>query len=394
MSEIPNRNQSSMSSGSVWVFVAMLIFAGAVFYRFFYNKGENYTDVPQDVQITYVPADFVPHINEEEAVAILREPTKYKREFSDLIYNFNIQLLYHVAARMNLDEGIKAKIKTEYDKHHPYLRKLYFDDFVKLKDTTSVTYQSWYGNETANAVQMLNEVASKYTCFITNTIFLNLVKTDAGKMSLKGADVATPCGLAMKEALAPMLKRLEDRALIEDFSRKKGFLQAHVEKTISELATMEVRDKKGLSRQLTTKILGVDVSTTKVEISAISVLKVGFKLDNYLNISLDARNKRVIVTLPEPIILSHEVYPRVDKLDVGWIRQIENEDFNKNFNLLRDDFRKDALQSDIMEKAKKQASSIMDLMIGPIVYGLNKNYKLMVQYKQQNNDFDKNALKD
>ena len=394
MSEIPNRNQSSMSSGSVWVFVAMLIFAGAVFYRFFYNKGENYTDVPQDVQITYVPADFVPHINEEEAVAILREPTKYKREFSDLIYNFNIQLLYHVAARMNLDEGIKAQIKTEYDKHHPYLRKLYFDDFVKLKDTTSVTYQSWYGNETANAVQMLNEVASKYTCFITNTIFLNLVKTDAGKMSLKGADVATPCGLAMKEALAPMLKRLEDRALIEDFSRKKGFLQAHVEKTISELATMEVRDKKGLSRQLTTKILGVDVSTTKVEISAISVLKVGFKLDNYLNISLDARNKRVIVTLPEPIILSHEVYPRVDKLDVGWIRQIENEDFNKNFNLLRDDFRKDALQSDIMEKAKKQASSIMDLMIGPIVYGLNKNYKLMVQYKQQNNDFDKNALKD
>jgi tRNA nucleotidyltransferase (CCA-adding enzyme) len=146
-------------------------------------------------------------------------------------------------------------------------------------------------------------------------------------------------------------------------------------------------NKKGLSKQLSTKVLGYNVSTTEVEISAISVVKVGFKLDNYLNISMDAKNKRVVVTLPEPVILSHEVYPRVDKLDVGWIRQINDEDFNKNFNTLREEFRKDALNSDIMLKAKKRATEMMDVLLGPVVYGLNKNYKLQVQYKS-NGDSD------
>ena len=387
----PQRPQGkSFSLASTVIFFAVVGVACAILYKYWKGESGTYTDVPQDVQITYIPSDFKPQINEELAVAVLRDPKNNKREFSDLIYTFNLQLLYHVASRMGLDNDKKAMIKTEYDKHHPYLKQLYYNDFLALKDTTSVTYQSWYGNEAANAVQSLYEVASKYTCFLTNTIFLNLIKSDAGKMSIKGADVATPCGVAMKEGLAPIIKKLEERAAIEDFSRKKGYLQERVEKAIAELATMELRDKKGLSKQLSTKVLGYNVSTTEVEISAISVVKVGFKLDNYLNISMDAKNKRVVVTLPEPVILSHEVYPRVDKLDVGWIRQINDEDFNKNFNILREEFRKDALNSDIMPKAKKRANEMMDVLLGPVVYGLNKNYKLQIQYRS-NGDSDSMA---
>ena len=87
----------------------------------------------------------------------------------------------------------------------------------------------------------------------------------------------TPCGVAVTEALRPMLKTLEDRAAIEDFGRSRGLLQEKIERVIAELATLEIRDKKGINKQLQTKIWGFSVSSSDIEISAISVLKVGFK---------------------------------------------------------------------------------------------------------------------
>ena len=178
-----------------------------------------------------------------------------------------------------------------------------------------------------------------------------------------------------------MIKRLSERAAIEDFSRAKGLLEEKVEKAISELATMEVRDRKGLNKQLQTKVWGINVSSTDIEVSAISILKVGFKLDQYFNIALNSKYKTVTVTLPEPQILSHEVYPKVDKLEVGWMREIQDEDFNRNFNLLRKEFRTDALESDIMTKAREEAVELMDLMFSPVIAGFNKQYKLQVRFK-------------
>ena len=87
------------------------------------------------------------------------------------------------------------------------------------------------------------------------------------------------------------------------------------------------------------------------------------------------------ITLPEPQILSHEVYPKVDKLDVGWMRELQDEDFNKNFNLLRQEFRRDALSSDIMDKAKQEAAELMDLMFTPVVSSFSKRYQLQVRFK-------------
>ena len=149
--------------------------------------------------------------------------------------------------------------------------------------------------------------------------------------------------IALQESLKPIIRRLEQTASIKDFSSSKGMLEEKVEKAIAELATMEVRDRKGLNKQLQTKIWGYAVSSTDIEVSAISVLKVGFKLDDFFEIKLDEGRKRIYVNLPAPKVLSHEVYPKIDKLEVGWMRELSNEDFNKNFNVLRQEFRRDAI---------------------------------------------------
>ena len=371
------------SVGRLVLFLVVVGILGFIAYKSFWSGGfgGEYTEVPQEVQVKYVPSDFRSDIDEANALPILSNPYRYSREFDALVYDFNLSLLRHVANRMNLSDSLKTQVQQEYDKHHPYISKLMFDDFVALKDTSSAIYNTWYNSEMTGSVDILNEVASKYTCFLVTQIFGTLLPTREGKIYVKGAKVDTPCGVAMSEGLAPMIARLKERAAVEDFNRSKGLLNQRVERTIAELGTMEIRDRKGIGTAKQTKVLGFEVSSTEMEMSAISILKVGFKLDKSFEMDLNSKSGIVTVTLPEPEIISHEVFPKLDKLDVGWMREIKLDDFNKNMDLLRREFRREALESDVMDKAKTRAAELMDTMFSPMIKGLNGRYELRVRFK-------------
>ncbi len=375
--------EEGFNVGRFIVFLIVIGILGLLVFKYFKGSG-SYTNIPKEVQIKYVPSDFTYEVDEEYALAVLSNPYRYSREFDKLIYDFNLALMKHVANRMNLSDSLKTAVASAYEEHHPYISKLMLNDFLALKDSSATMYESWYEGELTNAVDMLNEVASKYTCFLVNQILGTLLPTQEGKIYVKGQKVDTPCGVALTEALQPMIKRLKDRAAIDDFSRAKGILMERVEKTIAELGTMELRDRKGIGASKQTKFLGVDVSSTEMQMSAISILKVGFKLDKFFEVNVSGKTKLVTITLPEPEILSHEVYPKIDKLDIGWMRELELADFNKNMDLLRREFRQDALDSDVMDKAKKRAVELMEIWMLPIIKGLNGNYSLKVSFKNVN----------
>jgi len=347
--------RSSANSMGRWVIITFLFSAALMVLYKYCNSGLNLssglgsianvtdrdmTHIPQEMHINYIPSDYKSTLNEEDAMVILSNPQRYRRDFDQLIYDFNMSLLRHVVNRMNLEDNIKSELETEYQNHHPYFKDLYFKDFIALRDTTDNVTQLWYEQESASAVSTLHEVASKYTCSIVNTVISRLVNSGNNPFAVKGNKVDDPCGIALQEALLPTIKRLEAKAAIDDFSRSKGLLEEKVEKAIAELATYEHQDRKGLSKTLRTKVWGVDVSSTDIEVSAISLLKVGFKLNEYFDLHLDSKRNLVTITLPEPQILSHEVYPKVDKLDLGWMRELQDDDFNRNFNLLRQEFRR------------------------------------------------------
>jgi len=86
--------------------------------------------------------------------------------------------------------------------------------------------------------------------------------------------------------------------------------------------------------------------------------------------------------LTEPTILSHEVYPNIEKLDIGWMRELSNDDFNKNFNILRREFRREAIQSQVFDKAKTQADELMQMMLDPIVKTIGRDYQVKVRFKK------------
>ncbi len=384
--------------GPIILFMAVLGIAGMIIYKTFKGAGSEHptsrhtkttTVIGKDgkkKKMTFVPADFDLNMDEDQILAILKNPGKHKKEFDKLVYNINVKVLKHVANRMGLPKDLKREVESEYKHHHPYMKKMYLRDFESLKDTTSNLYKIWYNNQATSSVKLFNEVASKYTCYLVDLIFSTVAEKGGYDLLKKNKDMQTPCGIALEEAMYPMLERLEKRAAIDDFSASKGLLEEKVEQTIAELAVMEVRDKKAIDKKLTTKFLGFDVSSTDVEISAISVLKVGYKLDRQFSVTLKPRRKEVIITLPQPEILSHEVYPRVDKLDIGWMKNLNKDDFNEYFNSLREAFREDAYNSHIFEKSKGQIENLLSMMLDPVVQGMGAGYKIIYRYHKVYDD--------
>ncbi|MGK0389732.1 MAG: hypothetical protein ACI94Y_002477 [Maribacter sp.] len=350
-----------------------------------FDMGEGGTvSVPKEMQINYVPADFKTSMSADEVMRIMSNPEMYRRDFNKMIYQVNVDLLNHVATRMNLPDTIKSKVEKEYRKHHPYLKDLYYFDVLQLRDVGSSEYEKWYESDASNSVEVLNEVASKYTCFLVNHVMTTLIKTNKGTLYVKGKKVYSPCSVAMQEGLKPMVTRLEERAVVQDFRNSEKILEERMERVIAELATMEVKDVKGLNKELATKVWGYKVSTTDIEIRAVSIAKVGFKIDEYFDLKTDPTRKKVIVTLPQPKILSHEVFPKVDKLDIGWMRELSNDDFNDNFNLLRREFRRDIMESSVFEQSKKEAENLLNTILLPMVQSIDGKYTIEVQYRGNN----------
>ncbi|WP_367389443.1 DUF4230 domain-containing protein [Lewinella sp. LCG006] len=368
--------------GRVLILICLLGIAVIVVSRYYKSKPGSFLGAPKEYELNYMPADYEMTIDPEDALAIATNPQRYRKEFNQMIYDINTSVLRHVSTRMGLSDSLQRAVIKEYeDNHHEYLEKLYYNDFVRLKDSTANIYETWYDNEGGSATKVFEEITSKYTCYLINQILATVIPTDGGKIYAKGSGLETPCGIALTEALGPMIARMEERAAIDDFSKSRGLLQEKVETVIAELATMEVRDKKGINKQMQTKIWGVNVSSSDLEITAISILKVGFRLNDYFDIQLNPKANLVTITLPEPVILSHEVYPKIEKLDIGWLREVETVNFNESFNALRKEFRREAVESNIMRSSEQQAVKLMNTMFSPLIKSMNNRYELKVEFR-------------
>jgi hypothetical protein len=369
-------------TGQLILFLLLIAIAAVVIWRYYSSRPGSFLAQPAEYELQYMPADFRIEIDPENAIAIIQNPRRYRREFNDLVQAMNTGIIRHVANRMGLSDSLRTAALQAYENRHPYFADLYYEDFISIRDTSAELYETWYDNAGSGATDIFYEVAAKYTCFLLNDVLAVVIETDGGRIYARGEGLDTPCGIAMGEALQPMIERMRERAAIQDFSRSRGLLQEKVERVIAELATMEVRDKKGLNKNMQTKVWGFSVSETELEITAISILKVGFRLNDYFEVGFNEQANLVTITLPEPVILSHEVYPKIEKLDIGWMREVQEININEGINSLRSEFRREALASNIMDRSKNQATELMNTMFGPLVKSINNNYNLKVQFRR------------
>ncbi len=376
------RAKPSTGKFTTWLLIVSVVTAAMVIAYQYYQANSAYTAEPVQVQLTFQPSAFRGKIDEALALPVLTHPFRYHREFVQLVYQLHTAMLDHLANRLGVPDSIRTAMQQAYEQQHEWVSELIFEDYTRLRDTASATYESWYQTLSTNAVSRFYEVAARYACTVINGVIAKVFTDEQGLMWVKGLRADSPCGVALSEALMPMIERLEARARIEDFSRSKGMLKEKVTRAIAELATVEVRQRKGLSKQMQTKFFGFAVSETEVQVSAMSVLKVGFRLDKYFDLHVVPARKEVVVVLPQPEILSHEVYPRVDKLDIGWLREIESSDFNEHFELLGEAFREEAIREDqVFDRAKKKAVELLQTMLAPILVALD-GYHLRVAFAQ------------
>jgi hypothetical protein len=354
---------------------------GTLAWKAYYGEPGSFLAGPAEYQLQYRPADFEVNLDTETALAILQNPKRYRREFDQLVYDINTDILTHVSNRMGLNDSLRTEVLREYDLQHPQFTELYYRDFIRMRDTSGAIYETWYEEGGQKVTEIFEEVASNYTSFMLNKVLAVVIRTRNGNILAKGADVENPCKIATGEALRPLMERMAERAAIDDFSRSRGLFQEKVENVIGELATLEIRDKKGINKQLQTSIWGMNVSETDVEITAISILKVGFRLNEYFDIQLDSRSKTLNITLPEPMILSHEVLPKIEKLEIGWLRELESVNINEGVNSLREAFRAEAIESNVMDRAKVNARDLMDTMFMPLVRNIGDDYKIEVRFR-------------
>lgn len=343
---------------------------------------KGYLNVPKEVLVNYVPADFHFQLDEEYALGVLTHPVRYQREFDEMVRDINEALLAYTSRRMGLPDSIQQQVIIEYQNHHDYLSSLYLQDFLALVDSTSSLPDLWYENKYSGATDMFREVASKYTCFLTSHVISTAMETSSGRLVATGSDINSPCGVALQEALNPMMDRLRERAAIADFAESRGLIQEKAERLLSELATLEIKDKKGLNKQLQTEVFGFPISTTDITITAISILKVGFDLSDEFQLNLYPAEKVMVLTLPEPKVVSHEVYPKLENLSIGWLRELSEEDLNRSINVLRAEFRREAMESGAMEKAKSQAEEIMQNLFAPMFANIDPSMNVRVQFQQ------------
>ncbi len=360
--------------------VTALSLVSIVAYQYYQHSVAGYSSQPRQVQLTFHPSQFKGRIDEELALPVLEHPYRYHREFKQLVYQLHAAVIDHLANRLGVPDSLRTRMHQAYAKRHEWISELIFEDYTRLRDTAAAAYESWYQTLAAKAVDRFYEVTARYTCTMIHAVVAEVFPDERGLVWIKGLQADSPCGLALSEALRPMIRRLEERARIQDFARSKGMLEQKVTRTIAELATVEVRDRKGLSKQMQTRLFGFAISETEVQVSALSILKVGFRLDKYFSVRVIPARKEVVVTLPDPEILSHEVYPRIDELDIGWLREIASSDFNENFELLREALREEAVRDGrVFDQAKQKAVELLDAMLGPLLAALD-GYRLRVEF--------------
>ena len=68
------------------------------------------------------------------------------------------------------------------------------------------------------------------------------------------------------------------------------------------------------------------------------------------------------------------------------MREVKSQDLNESFNLLREEFIKEARREDVFSKAKAHAQDVMNTMMGPVVTGMSGDYKLRVSFRNVNSN--------
>lgn len=275
----------------------------------------NYTVLKFYKDIDYVTTQPKDEIIEKALTSIIdKKYGELNEDGISLVDYANIKTIDYVEDRFNLSPSQRDELIELYYKRKPVL--IYqFNKHLNLKsdieiESDNTPIVSIYKN--LNSIKEHSALLASATCDLA---FLGFRIAEKSSVSNEIA-ISGLCPAVMSSVVEPIVKILEEKAIIEDINSFIISSKSETEKSILELGTASNIKIFDVSVADGYKLLGFWKRESRINAKLQVITKVGFDLTNDdFVIYLDAQNHILNINLPEPKIVSQEKNLKFGQID-------------------------------------------------------------------------------
>lgn len=372
--------------------VAILISANVGFDQGVKHQIERSYNIDKVIPIdTEEQTQFQPNLDFDRITNSIPKPgevsnSKSFNGFSQSLKQIHGGILDFLSEKLELTEEERQSVQTNYNEYHEKFAGDYYNQLIELnKSTFSGKEETFITYGTAQSVRNLSSILSSNICNLAGFV-ITVTTAHSQKTSPLGMLLGKPCQFLLSVGLNPILRELKRRAVIQDFTISKVSLIQHFREMIVELGTVKESFRAVFDEAYTVKLILGLKSEAKLKLRVKSIVKAGFKLDKFFNLEFDHGAKNIVLTLPEPEILSNEIDARVKKLENGWFVKIDEEKLNRENQKVREWSYDKAIESEMLKDARRNAKLILKTIFQPILLSTDPEYKISIKFKSSGSE--------
>lgn len=301
--------------------------------------------------------------------------------YKSAIYTIHKEAVSYTLDELAIPENVARGVLLDLQNNQDDLARFYITELAKAttsprsleRDEPALNYPHYL------SINQFTDVASQNMSFIMD-MFLGFVSH--GVASQNSVAAATkPFQILLYKALLPISEELRNQALIIDQVHARFKLKSQVSRMIAEFGTISREYKSSIVVQPSLDLFFFE-SKAEIWSNSSAIVKAGFNLDKLFRVDIDPERKSLLVTLPEPRLLSIDTRSHFQNVENGWLQKINENNMNEFIQLERDEFTQIALNSGIFTEAKRNAESILKSILAPIVQTPYFNYKIEIDYQE------------
>jgi hypothetical protein len=320
-----------------------------------------------------------------EQIAKARDSDAVTAGFKGIADQLNLTVIRFIASELGISQSDTAAILDEYYKRNSVVIDNIHKSMVVAKSSlatgrTDTIYKNY------NAVNSFADSIAGYACDFAALPTLSKLQTtlsdDGEDGDLLSFSLKMPCVKILSQSIIPIINYLKDQAIIQDVEVIKVTLEGQLRNSVLQLATAEdaydfnVHDAWSRTVDL---IFWKPTSTTSIDAAVKAHVKAGFDLKEKFSMEVNHNDKKIIIKLPRPTILSNEIYMTFDQAREGWIAPSPN---SSMYNSMHDQAQSKALEyannGNIMESARQSAVKSLHNIFDPIMALPQFNYTVEV----------------
>lgn len=303
--------------------------------------------------------------------------------FEKSLKSINDEILRLTADNLGFSKSEKKELLQQYKKKHKEVSRDFHSRIIDLNESECIAKdETFISYSTYNCAKNFEQVLSSNICNLASYIltFADIVPSRTMKIIW-----GKPCDFILSTALKPIAKYIKKLAIVEDYTKSEIALENQIRNQLLELATAEDVIKTVWEQEYIRKLRFWFWDSKAKIISKISArVKAGFNLKRHFGVDFDHASNEIVVSLPEPEILSCEIEHEIVDIENGILIRIDEDKINDVNRKVRDWVQKQAIESGILGKAKRDSQSVLKMLFKPIVMATDQPYRLRAKFKSEN----------